>query len=151
MAADSSRKRKFFEEAQESFFILTFVRIYLRIRALQINWRQNTGSAVARSGHEDQLRVERLNDSIQMTVNKRECRARAPVSQHAVLDMVGVQGLAQKWVCLKIDHADRKIVAGRPKRVNLTHAFLVQGISLNRRACDSVSTQVVNGGTCSDH
>jgi len=41
------------------------------------------------------------------------------VAEQARFDVVGRQWLAQQWVLLEVDLADREVVAGLPPRVDL--------------------------------
>jgi len=107
--------------------------------------------AVSRTGHKDHVQIMRLNDPVQVAIYKGQRRAGAPVTEQTVLDVLGLQRLAQERVGLKVNHAECEVVAGRPKGVNFPRLFFVQRIPLNRRACNAVSTQVVGYRPCGFH
>src|SRR5262249_8160452 len=56
---------------------------------------------------------------VQVGPHERQRRARAPVPEQSVLDVVDRQLLAQQRVVAQIDHPDREVVAGAPPRVEL--------------------------------
>src|SRR5262249_35647871 len=126
VAADSAGKRKIFEEAQQSFFVLAFVRIDFRVGAFQVNRRQNAWSTMSGASHEDHVQIERFNDAVQVAIYKGQRWAGAPMPEQAVLDVFGLQGLAQEWVGLKVNHSECDVVAGRPEGVNFPRFFVVQ-------------------------
>jgi hypothetical protein len=65
-------------------------------------------------GQEDHVQVVLLDQSVQMNVDKREARARAPVSQEPILDVLVFEGLSQKRVALEINHPKAQVVASSP-------------------------------------
>jgi hypothetical protein len=56
----------------------------------------------------------------QVNIGKGQPRARSPVTQQAILDVFGLQGLTQQRVVLKVDHAKHQIIAGAPKSIGFS-------------------------------
>src|SRR5271157_3613276 len=67
----------------------------------------------------DHLQVIFLDDPIQMDVEEVLPRSRPPVAQQPRFDVRELQRLAQKWVVIKVDLADREVICGPPVGVHL--------------------------------
>jgi hypothetical protein len=83
---------------------------------------------MTRARHEDHVDVVALDHAIQMCPYERQCRARAPVPEQAMLHVLGVQGLFEQRVVLQIDHADREVVARAPPGVDQTQLLALERI-----------------------
>jgi hypothetical protein len=94
--------------------VLALVRIHLGVRALEIGGPEDAGRAVAGTGDEEHVEIVGDDQAVQMHPDQRERRARAPVTEQPVLDLVDGQRLLEQRVVPEVDHADRKIVAGAP-------------------------------------
>src|SRR5271165_408473 len=93
VAADATREGKLSEELVQAYFVLALFRINFGISALEIAWRQYSWSTVSRTGHEDHVEIQFLDQAIQVDIDEGQPWARAPMSEQAVLDMVGLQRL----------------------------------------------------------
>src|SRR5262249_29017478 len=78
-----------------------------------------------------------------MNIDESEPRARSPMTQEPVLDVLGLERLLQKRIVLKIDHAKRQVLARTPISFGLSQLRQTQGRPRNRRPCDPISTQCV--------
>src|SRR5581483_7163199 len=105
VAADSSRERELLKEFAQSFWILAFFWINLRVGSFEISWAQNPGRAMSRPGEEYHVEIIFLYQSVQMDIDKRQARTGSPVPEQAVLDMLRTQGFRQQRIFLQINHA----------------------------------------------
>jgi hypothetical protein len=55
-----------------------------------------------------------LDHPIQVNIDERKTRARAPVSEKPILDMFRLQRLAEQRVVLQVDHAEAEIITSAP-------------------------------------
>ena len=119
VTADPAGKRELLEELAQSSLVLALFRINLGVGALEIAGRQNSRRAMSGPGHEDHVEVEFLDQAVQMDIGERQSGARSPMAQKPVLDVLGLERLLQKGIVLKIDHAERQVVARSPVSVGL--------------------------------
>jgi hypothetical protein len=56
-------------------------------------------------------------------VDESEAWARTPVSEQAVLDVLGLQRFFQQGIRLEIDHSERQVIARSPVCMNLSQFF----------------------------
>jgi hypothetical protein len=118
MRTDMAVKRELFEEHLHALDVFALVRIHLRGNALQIGRAEHARSAMAGAGHEDHVEVVAFDHTVQMRPYERQRRTRAPVPEQALLDVTNFQRLLQQRVVDQIDHADRKVVARAPPRID---------------------------------
>jgi len=69
-------------------------------------------------GHEDHVEIVTLDHAVQMRPHERESGARAPVTEQALLDVLGFERLAQERIVNEKDHARGKVVARAPPRID---------------------------------
>ena len=125
MTSDSTRKRKLFEEFQQAFLVLAFVRVDLRVRPFQVNRPQHTWRSVSGTGHENHVEIVGLNDAVQVRIYKGESGASALVPEHPIFDVFRFERLTEQWVRLQVDHAQGEIVSGPPECMKLASLFVV--------------------------
>src|ERR1700722_20212099 len=95
MTPDASRKRKLPEEFLKPLRILAFFRIHLRVGSFEVSRTENSRSAMPRAGEEDHVQIVFLDKPVQMNVDERQSRARAPMSQQPILDVFRSQRLRE--------------------------------------------------------
>jgi hypothetical protein len=61
---------------------------------------------VTRPGHEDHVEIVALDDAIQVRPHERQRRARTPVTEQPILDVLDLQRLLEQRVVAQIDHSD---------------------------------------------
>ena len=83
------------------FRVLALVRIDLGVSAFEICRPQHARRAVAGAGHENHVEVVLDDHPVEVHPHEGQCRARAPVAEQAVLDMLGLQGLLEQRVILR--------------------------------------------------
>jgi hypothetical protein len=76
---------------------------------LQVTRSQNTENPLPRSGHENHLEIELLDQPTQVDVNEDKSRTRSPMSQQTVLNVLRLQRLAKQRIVLEINHSERDI------------------------------------------
>ena len=76
--------------------------------------------------------VELVDRPIEVRVNECETGARSPVTEQAILDMFGFERFTKQRIGLQIDHAEREVVARRPKCVSLSQLIGRKGRSFRR-------------------
>ena len=90
VAADAAGKRELLEELAQPFEVLALVGINLGVRAFEITRSENAGRAVAGPGQKDHVEVVLLDQPVQVHVDKRQSRARSPMAEQPVLDVLGL-------------------------------------------------------------
>jgi hypothetical protein len=60
------------------------------------------------------------------------------VAQKPVLDVLGLQRLAQEGVVLQVDHPDRQVVAGAPVGIDLPKLFTRKRVCSGRKLIGGV-------------
>ena len=95
----------------------------LGVTALQVDRSEDARSAVPRTGHEDHVLVVFLDQPVQVDVAKRQTRARPPVSEEPVLDVLRLERFAQERVLLQVDHSQSQVRTGAPIGVGLAQFF----------------------------
>ena len=88
MATDAARKRELLEEFSQSFRIFALLRINLRVSAFQISGAKHSGRAVPRTSEKDHVEIIFLDQPVQMNIDERQSRTRAPVPQQAILEVL---------------------------------------------------------------
>jgi hypothetical protein len=119
VAADPSGERELLEELEHPLGVLALVRIDLRVGALQIDRSEDAGSSVAGAGQEDRVEVVLVDQPVEMGPDEAQSRARAPVSQEALLDVLRLQRLAQERIGAQVDHPGGEVAAGAPEGVHV--------------------------------
>lgn len=72
---------------------------------------------MARTREVDGIQTVALDHPIGMGPDEGLTGARAPVSEQAVFDVLGLQWFPQQRVVLEIDHSNRQVVGGPPPGV----------------------------------
>ena len=126
VATDVAREGKLFEEAAHARFILRLIRIDLGVGAIEVGGAQHTRRPMARPREVDHVELTLADQPVGMGPDEGLARARAPMTQQAVLDVLGPQGFAQQGVVLQIDHSHRQVVGGAPPGINLIQLFTRQ-------------------------
>jgi hypothetical protein len=114
VGTDAAGKGKRLEKALHAFLVLALVRIDLRIGAFQIARGQHARCAMTGAGEEDGVEVVLDDQPVEVDVGEGQRRAGPPVAEGTLLDVLGLEGLAQQRIVLQIDHACRQVVAGLP-------------------------------------
>ncbi len=130
----AARRRDLLEEFLQAFRILALVRIHLGVGAFQINWPEHSRRTMSGAGHENYIKTVAFDQTVQMRPHKGQCRARAPVTKQAMLDVLDLERLLEQRVVAQVDHADREVVAGAPPGINqeikLTNVFNITSKSV---------------------
>ncbi len=71
-----------------------------------------TFGAMTRTREENHLGVTLRYKSTQVGIDETKPWARAPMTEQPALDMLGLQGLPQRGIRLKMDHAQTREIAG---------------------------------------
>ena len=127
VAADVAGEGELLEELPHPLRVLALVRIDLGVGALEVGRPEHPRRAVARPGHEDHVEVVLDDHPVEMHPDEGQRRARAPVAEQPVLDVLGLQRLLQQRIVLEVDHADRQVIARPPVGVHQLQLF----VSLN--------------------
>ena len=126
--ADVAGEGELLEELLHPLRVFALVRVDLRVGAFEIGGAQHARCAVTRARHEDHVEVVALDDAIEMRPHEGEGRARAPVTEQAVLHVLGLQGLLEQRVVLEIDHAHGEIVARAPPGIDQAQLLAREGV-----------------------
>ena len=114
MAADTARKRKFFEEFAQSVFVFALVRVDFGVSALQIARPQNARCSMALSSQENHIQVVLLDQLVQVNVGERKAGNCSPVAQEPVLDVLWLQRFSKQRIVLEINHSETQVLASAP-------------------------------------
>ena len=68
-----------------------------------------------------------LDEAIQVDPDEGLSGIGAPVTEQAILDVLGLQRLAQQWIVAQVDHAGGEIVAGAPVGVDAAQFVRSEG------------------------
>ena len=93
VAADAAGEGELLEELAHARLVLALVRVDLGVGALQVDRAEHARRAVAGAGQEDRVEVVLLDQPVQVDVGEAQARARAPVAEQALLDVLGLQRL----------------------------------------------------------
>src|SRR5262245_1444321 len=96
VAADSAGEAEVLEEFLHPLLILALVGIDFRIGSFQVDRPDYAGSTVAGASEENRVQIELVDQAIHVDVAEAQARAGAPVAQQASLDVLGLEGFAQK-------------------------------------------------------
>ena len=118
VARNAAGKRELLEQPLHPRFVLGDVGVDLAVDAFEIDVGDDRRAAVAGSGDEQHLEVERFDQPIEVRVDEVEAGRRAPVAEQPRLDVLLDQRLAQQRVVEEIDLADRQVVGGAPVGVD---------------------------------
>jgi hypothetical protein len=119
VGTNAAGKRKLAEEFEHASFVATFVWIDFGIVALEIGIGEAGRSTVTRAGDVEDVEVVFFDEAIEMDPDKRLAGIGTPVAEKAILDVLGLERLAEERIGAKIDHAGGKIVASAPVGVHL--------------------------------
>ena len=117
VARDAPGGRELAEEPAQAGRVLRYVRVDLGVGALEVHVGDDRGPAVAGPGQVDHVRVGLAHEAVQVRVDEREARRRAPVAEQPRLDVRGRERLPQQRIVPQIDLADGQVVRGPPVRV----------------------------------
>ena len=126
MAADVTWEGKHLEELAQPFRIRRFVGVALAVAAVDVDRTPGSWRTVAWSGHVDHVQVVFVDQPIGVGPDEGLARARAPVPQQAVLDVLRTQGLLEQGVVLQIDHSDGQVVGRAPIGVQLMQLLVAR-------------------------
>ena len=114
MARDATRRRELTEEPQHAVFVFGDLGIDLRVRALEIDVRNERRTAVPRARDVDHVRVALFDEPIEVDVDERQAGRRSPVPEQSRLDVIGSQRLAQQRVSAEVDLTDGQVIRSAP-------------------------------------
>src|SRR5215831_8497072 len=114
VTADAARKRELLEELLQPGRILALLGVNLGVGTLQVHRAQDTWSTVPRTSQEDHVQVVFFDQSVQVNVNKCQARARPPVSEKPIFDVLRLEGFLQEGIVLQVDHPKAQVIAGPP-------------------------------------
>jgi hypothetical protein len=119
-------ERELLEELPQALGVLALVRIELGVRPFEVGGAEHAGRPVARTGYEDNVEIITLDYAIQMGPDERQRRTRAPMTEQALLHVLGLQRLLEERVVLQVDHPDRQVIARAPPRIDEREFLLFQ-------------------------
>src|SRR5215813_10666544 len=151
VATDAAGKGELLEKALQAFLVLALLRIDFGIRAFKVDRSQHAGSSMARPSHEDDVQVMFADNPVQMRIYKGERRTGSPVPKHPILDVFRLERFTQERILLKINHSQRKVIAGPPESMRPASLFVVQGRALNRRARWSITAEIIDRRPTRNH
>src|SRR5208283_5479313 len=116
-------------------------RVDLGVCTLEVALGQNRGCPVPRSGNVERIQIVLLNQPIEMDVSEGLAGIRAPVTQHAWLDVFDLERLAEQGVFLEVKHAQAQVEAGTPISVCLPQLIGVERGSADGGSCLSIGAE----------
>ena len=118
MARNPARKRELGEKPLHALHILRDSWIDFAVCAFEIGVGDQPRSPMPGAGDVDHIKIEFLDQPIEMRVNEVEARRRAPMPEKARLDVLLLERLTQQGVVEQVDLTDRQIVGGAPVSVD---------------------------------
>src|SRR6266481_4953935 len=103
MAGNAARRRKLTKQLEHSLLVLSDVGKILRVSTFKIHIGDDRGSAMARSGHIDNIEVIFVYQPVQVNINEIQSGRCPPVTQQTRLDVFSLERLFQKRVSHQID------------------------------------------------
>ena len=109
MAADPAGEGELLEQAAHAVGILGDLAVDLRVRAFEVDIRDQRRRAVPRTGKKDDVEVVFLDQPVEVDVDQAHAGIGAPVAQQPPFDMLGLERLAQQRIVAQVDHSRRQI------------------------------------------
>jgi hypothetical protein len=116
------------EELLQSGRVRALVRVDLGVRALQVRGTEHARRAVSGAGHEDHVEVVALDAAVEVRPDKGQRRARPPVTEQSVLDVLHRQRVLEQRIVPQVDHADREVIRGAPPGVDALELIGAEGL-----------------------
>ena len=91
------------EQTAHSLGVLPHRRIDLAVGAFKIGIGHHAGPAMTRTADIDDVEIMRLDDPVEVSIDKIEPGRRAPVSEQPRLNMLGLQWLLEQRVVEQIE------------------------------------------------
>ena len=129
VAADPAREGELPEELAHPLLVLALVGVDLGVGALQVDRAQYAGRTVPGTRQEDRVEVGLADQPVQVDVGEGESRARAPVAEQTLLDVLWLQRLSEQGVVLEVDHSYGQVVARPPVGVDRPQLVCAEGIA----------------------
>src|SRR6185312_8404265 len=126
VARNAARRRELPNEAANALRVARYLRIDLAVRALEIDVRDYSRSAMAGAGEKDDVDVALDDDPIEMRVHEAQSGRRAPVAEQARLDVLEAERLDEQRIVLQKDLADGQIVGRHPVAVERVECPLIE-------------------------
>ncbi len=133
--ADLAGEGELLEELAHSLRVFALVRVDLRVGAFEIGRAEHARRAVPGAGHEDDVEIVALDQAIEVQPDERQRRARSPVAEQAMLDVLDLQRFSEQRVAAQVDHADGQVIAGAPPGVEPTQLFGAECANSRRFCC----------------
>src|ERR1700675_4383200 len=102
MAGNASREGKLLEQSAQAVFRLRDMRINLAISALQKSIGHQAGPAVTGARDIDHVKIQPIDEPIEMEIDEVQSRRRAPMAEQAGLDVFEFQRLAQQGILQQV-------------------------------------------------
>ena len=109
MAADPAGEGELLEQAAHAVGILGDLAVDLRVRAFQVDIRDQRRRAMSGTGKKDDVEIVFLDQPVEMDVDQAHARIGAPMAQQPAFDMLGLERLAQQRIIAQVDHPRRQV------------------------------------------
>ena len=129
---DVAGKGKLFEELAQALRVFALVGIDLGVGAFEIRRPEHARRAMTGAGHENHIEIVALDHPIEVRPDEGQRRARAPMAEQAMLDVLDLERLLEQRVVAQIDHAHREVIAGAPPGVHQAQLFDAERIVAGR-------------------
>ena len=129
VAADAAGEGELLEELAQAVFVFALVGIDLGVGAFEI--------AVGRARRARRGRGRRgrscrgrtcLISAVEVDLDEALAGVGAPVAEQAVLDVLGLERLAQQGIVVQVDHAGAEVIAGAPLGVEVVEFIGGEGL-----------------------
>ena len=114
VARYTARRGELAAQSTDAVIVAGDVRIDLRVRPLEVGRRDERGTAMARAGDVEPVRVRGHDMPVEQRVDHRQTRAGTPVPEQPRLDVRGGQWFTQQRVLQQVDLCHRQVIRGRP-------------------------------------
>jgi hypothetical protein len=117
VTGDAPRKGELPKQAPQTLLVVADVRVDLAVGALEIGVGDQPRASMAGTGHEDDVQIARLDQTVQMRVDEVQAGGGAPVAEQTRLDVLDCERFPQQRVVQEVDLPDGEVIRRAPVRV----------------------------------
>jgi hypothetical protein len=107
-----------FEQTLHAAFVGRDVRIDLTVGSLEVGIRNQSRTAMPRTGDVNHVEVVFVDHPVQVDIDEIQTRRGSPMTQESRLDVVFSERLLEQRIVVEIDLADREVIGGSPVRIH---------------------------------
>ena len=114
VAGDATWKGELGEQLLHTGFVLCDTRVDVAPAAFEVGVGDQGRSAVPRTGDVEHVKIELLDDPVQVYIDEVLARRRTPMPDHKGFDVGKLEWLAQQRIVVEVDLPNRQVIGGAP-------------------------------------